>query len=229
MTAERCRPHRESIGAYLLGGLSAEEQAGLEAHIEGCPDCRAEAESLRQMADLLSLADPERVQAPASAPPPGLADRIAGQIESERRGRRRTRVRWRLGWAGAAAAAAATALIALVLAGGGGGSGSPDGSPENRVTFASVPQGVEINAALEPRSFGTQIRMSVHGVESGTLCRVYLRRGDGMKVPAGTFRYRYGDESAAVLSSALDLSQAQAIVVEAGPHTYSAPLHAARS
>jgi hypothetical protein len=71
--------------------------------------------------------------------------------------------------------------------------------------------------------------MSVHGVESGTLCRVYLRRGDGMKVPAGTFRYRYGDESAAVLSSALDLSQAQAIVVEAGPHTYSAPLHAARS
>jgi anti-sigma factor RsiW len=224
MTAERCRPYRESLGAYLLGGLADDERPGLEAHLEGCAECRAEVESLRPMAELLPLADPERVESPASLPT-GLGERIARQIEGERRQKRRRRLQWRLGWAGAAAAAAATALIALVLAGGGSG----ETSPQQQVRFASVPSGVEINASLEPRSFGTQIRMWVHGVQSGTLCRVSLRRGDGTSVPAGTFRYRYGDDAGAVLSSALDLSQARAIVVRAGNRTFTQPLQTAAS
>ena len=225
MTAEGCRPYRESLGAYLLGGLSADEIAGLEAHLEGCAACRAEAESLEPLVRMLPLADPQRVQAPVS-PPAGLADRIAGQIAAERKQKqkRRVRIRWRLGWAGAAAAAAATALIALLIAGGGG-----ESSPQQHVSFASVPPGVEINASLEPRSFGTEIRMWVHGVQSGTLCRVSLRRGDGSSVPAGTFRYRYGDDAGAVLSSALDLSQARAIVVRAGNRTFTQPLPPAKT
>jgi anti-sigma factor RsiW len=233
MTAERCRPYRELLGVYLLGGISDEERPGLEAHLEGCAECRAELEKLEPLVRMLPLADPERVQSPVS-PPAGLADRIAQEIETERRQaeaeqkqRRRVRMRWRIGWAGAAAGAVATALIAIALIGGGGGPG--ESSPQQRVDFASVPQGVTINASLEPRSFGTQIRMSVHGVQSGTLCRVYLKRGDGMRVPAGTFRYRYGDDAGAVLSSALDLSQARAIVVRAGPHTYTAPIQTASS
>jgi anti-sigma factor RsiW len=225
MTAERCRPYRESLGAYLLGGLDDHERPGLEAHLEGCAECRAELESLRPMVALLPLADPERVESPA-LPPAGLGDRIAKQIQGERRQKRRRRLQWRIGWAGAAAAAAATALIALVIAGGGGGG---ETSPQQKVNFASVPAGVEINASLEPRSFGTQIRMWVHGVQSGTLCRVSLRSGDGTDVPAGTFRYRYGDDAGAVLSSALDLSQARAIVVRAGNRTFTQPLPPAES
>ena len=218
MTAEACRSRRESLGSYLLGRLSDDERAALEAHLEGCPQCRAEAASLEPLVQLLPLADPARVET-QPAPPADLGDRIARQIEAERGAVRRTRVRWRLGWAGAAAAAAAAALIAVVLASGGGQS-----APSRQVSFASLPPGVEINAALEPRSFGTQIHMWVHGVSSGTLCRVFLRRADGTEVPAGTFTYRWGDESGAVLSSGLDLSRARKIVVRAGPHTYSAPL-----
>ena len=62
------------------------------------------------------------------------------------------------------------------------------------------------------------------GVRSGTLCRVFLRGANGARVPAGTFRYRYGDDSQAVLSSALDLSRTAAIGVRAGSRTFIAPV-----
>ena len=42
MKAESCREWRESLGAYALGHLPAEERAGLEAHLDGCAECRAE-------------------------------------------------------------------------------------------------------------------------------------------------------------------------------------------
>jgi hypothetical protein len=67
--------------------------------------------------------------------------------------------------------------------------------------------------------------MYVHGVESGTLCRVALRGPKGVAYPAGTFRYRWGDDSDAVLSSALDLSRTRAVVVHAGKQTFVAPVN----
>ena len=66
--------------------------------------------------------------------------------------------------------------------------------------------------------------MYVKGVSSGTLCRVYLRGRGGDASPAGTFRYRWGDDSTAVLSSALDLSRTRAIGVRAGGRTFVAPV-----
>ena len=94
-----------------------------------------------------------------------------------------------------------------------------------RVAFDSMPRGVSISARLEPRPFGTQIRMRVRGIRSGTLCRVSLRRADGTAMPAGSFRYRYGGQQQAVLTSALDLSAARAITVRAAGRTFVAPMH----
>src|SRR6476646_2711379 len=105
MTAERCREWRESLGAHALGQLSAEESAALEAHLEGCPDCRAELESLAGVARLMPLADPERFGT-APTPPPALADRIATTISAERRSERRRRARLGLALSGATAAVA---------------------------------------------------------------------------------------------------------------------------
>ena len=70
--------------------------------------------------------------------------------------------------------------------------------------------------------------MYVKGVRSGTLCRVYLRGPRGERVPAGTFTYRWGDDSEAVLSSALDLSRTRAIGVRAGNRTFVAPVDVVR-
>jgi anti-sigma-K factor RskA len=222
MKAERpdgCRDWRPLLGAYVLGDLGGSERAGLEAHLEGCPQCRAEAESLRTVARLLPLADPDRFSQAAPQPAADLSKRIAAAIGGEERVERRRR-RWRFGFAlgGAVAALAAAALAILVLPGGSGG------EPEQHVEFASLPADVTIYATLEPHAYGTEIHMYVKGVRSGTLCRVYLRGPRGERVPAGTFTYRWGDDSTATLSSALDLSRTRAIGVRAGNRTFVAPV-----
>ena len=225
MKTESCREWRESLGAYALGQIDEQERVALEAHLEGCPGCRAEAESLRAVTTLLPHADPAHFEQPAPAPPANLGARIAATIGAERRSQRRRR-QWRLGLSlsGATAAAAAAVLAIFVLGGGSGGSG-----PEQHVAFRSLPPGVKIAATLEPQAFGTEIRMYVSGIRSGTLCRVYMRGPSGASVSAGTFRYRWGGDDTAVLSTALDLSRAEALIVHAGARTFVAPLDSAKT
>ncbi len=224
MTTEDHRDLKLSLGAYALGDLPAGERAALAAHLEGCEECRGELRSLEGVAALLPLADPARIEEPAVRPPADLGARIEAQIaaEASREGRHRRRRRFRLGVGGAVAAAAVAALLAIfVLPIGGGNSGAEE------VHFASVPNGVSIKATLEPHSFGTEIQMYVKGVQSGTLCRVFLRDADGRTFSAGSFRYRVGDDSEAELSSALDLSETTELGVHAGGRTYLAPINGA--
>lgn len=217
-TRNECRDWRELLGAYALGHLQGTELAGLEAHLEGCAQCREELALLTPVAQMLPHADPERFES-APQPPPELGARIAATIAGERQRteRRRRRVFGGFALGGATAALAAAVLAIFVLGGGSGG-----GEPAKQVKFAS--QGVTIDATLEPHAYGTEIRMYVHGVESGTLCKVSLRGPGGVSYPAGTFRYRWGEDSEAVLSSALDLSRTRAVVVHAGKRTFVAPL-----
>lgn len=216
-----CREWRLALGAYALGHLDADERATLEAHLDGCPQCRAEAESLGSLARLLPLADPARFDRPAPKPAADLGDRIAAQIGGERRVQRRQRQRRRFAFGFAGATALAAVVLAILLLPGGEG-----GEPAQRVEFTSLPAGVHIWASLEPHAYGTEIHMYVRGVRSGTLCQVFLRGPQGERVSAGTFRYRYGDDSEAVLSSALDLSRTRAVGVRAGSRTFTAPVDA---
>ena len=199
------------------GTFPPTERAGLEAHLEGCPECRAEADSLALVSRLLPHADPERF-GPAPVPPAALAGRVAATIGAEQRTKRR-RGRVRLGLALGGVTAMAAAALAIFVLGGGGRPG-----PQQRVAFNSLPSGMRIAATLEPRPFGTEIQMYVSGVRSGTLCQVFLRSPSGARVSAGTFRYRWGGESEAVLSSALDLSRTAAIGVHVGGRTFIAPV-----
>jgi hypothetical protein len=217
MKTDECRHWKEELGAYALGHLSGEDRAGVEAHLEGCAACRAEADSLISVARQLPHADPAQF-GPAPQPPPELGKRIATTIGSERRAQRRRR-RWRFGLSFGGAAAAATAAVLAIFVLGGEGS-----EPEQHVAFNSLPKGVKIGATLQPQAFGTEIHMYVKGIRSGTLCQVYMRGPDGRDVSAGTFRYRWGGDSAATLSAALDLSRAEALVVHAGQRTFVAPL-----
>jgi hypothetical protein len=217
MKTENCREWRELLGVYALGHLSEDERAGLEAHLDGCHDCRAEARSLSAVAALLPAADPARF-GPAPQPPRELGERVMAAVGGEKRTRSRRR-RLRLGFGLGAATAAATAVVLLLVLGGGS-----EKAPEQHVRFSSLPQGIEISAMLEPHAFGTEIHMYVSGVRSGTLCRVFLRGPGGRRYPAGSFRYRWGPDSDAVLSSALDLSRTTAIGVHAGDQTFVAPV-----
>jgi predicted anti-sigma-YlaC factor YlaD len=221
-TRNDCRDWRELLGVYALGQLEGDERTGLEAHLDGCAQCRAELALLEPVAQMLPHADPERFES-APQPPPDLGARIAATIAGERQQTERRRRRVFSGFAlGGAATALAAAVLAIFVLGGGS-----SGEPEQHIKFTAVPKGIDIYATLEPHAYGTEIRMYVHGVESGTLCQVSLRGPGGASYPAGTFRYRAGDDSEAVLSSALDLSRTRAVVVHAGKQTFVAPLGSA--
>ena len=219
-TRRDCREWRELLGAFALGHLPDDERAGLAAHLDGCAECRAELAALQPVARMLPYADPERFES-APQPPAELGQRIAATIEGEKQRQHKRRQRRRFGGfaLGGAAAALATAVLLLFVLGG------EEASPERQVKFVSQSGEVTIDATLEPHAYGTEIRMYVHGVESGTLCRVALRGPKGVTYPAGTFRYRWGDDSDAVLSSALDLSRTRAVVVHAGRQTFVAPVN----
>jgi anti-sigma factor RsiW len=217
-TRNECREWRELLGAHALGRLEGDERAGLEAHLEGCADCSEELAGLAPVAKMLPHADPARFEL-APEPPPELGRRIAATIEGEKQRARQRRRRTFGGFAFGGAAAAAVAAVLLLFVFGGS---SPDASQP--VEFTNLPEGINIYATLEPHAYGTEIHMYVHGVPSGTLCRVWLRGPRGVSYPAGTFRYRWGDDSDAVLSSALDISRTRAVVVDTGKHTFVAPV-----
>lgn len=221
MRTKPCRDWRVSLGAYALGHLDEEERAGLEAHLEGCPECRSELASLGSVAQLLPHADPVHFDK-APEPSPDLGMRVFAEIEADGKRERRheRRRRWSFGLGGVAVAAVAAALLAFVIL----PSGGETTAPEQHVQFADLPAGVEIGAMLEPHAFGTEIHVYVSGVRSGTLCRVFLTDNDGMRYSAGSFRYRWGDDSDAVLSSGLDLSRTAAIGIRAGKETFVAPV-----
>jgi anti-sigma factor RsiW len=219
MTVEGCRAWRESLGAFVLDQLPGDERAAVEAHLEGCADCRAELALLKPVAEALLLADPAQVDA-EPAPPRSLAYRVARGIAAERVTRRRRRFAIGGGIAAAAAAAATALILALTL----GGGTTPSPSPATqRVAFTSTPHGVEIGAQLAPRPWGSEITVQVRGIRPGTHCVVWVRGPDNVRVPAGSFRYRYeGGSDGAALSTSLRPSQARAIGVEAGRRTFVA-------
>ena len=219
MRSEGCREWRESLGAFVLNKLPADEHAAVRAHVEHCEDCRGALALLEPVAEALLLADPAHVDA-APAPPRSLAYHVARRIAAERIARRRRRLR--IGGGVAVAAAAVAALIlALVLA---GGNPAPGPSPATkRVAFASTPPGIEIGAQLAPRPWGSEISVQVRGIRAGTRCVVWVRGPGGARIPAGSFRYRYeGGSDGAALSSSLRPGQARALGVRAGRRTFVA-------
>jgi anti-sigma factor RsiW len=66
-----------SVDAYVLGTLDADERRAFEAHLAGCADCAAEAESLRPVADALASAVPQRT------PRPELRARVLGALAED--------------------------------------------------------------------------------------------------------------------------------------------------
>src|SRR6201996_105818 len=132
MTADDHRDWRLSLGAYALGALPPDERAAIAAHIEGCPECRAELRELEGVAALLPLADPARIEEPPVRPPADLGARIEAQIaaESAKEGRVKRRRRLRFVFGGGVAVAVVAALLAIVILPIGGKS-----SPAQKVEF----------------------------------------------------------------------------------------------
>ena len=65
-----CHDARASLSAFLDEALAPDERREVEAHLEGCAECRRELERLRQTVALLHRVEPARA-------PVGFVDRVA--------------------------------------------------------------------------------------------------------------------------------------------------------
>ncbi|MBI4259614.1 MAG: zf-HC2 domain-containing protein [Actinobacteria bacterium] len=201
MRDEACRRWRPSLGAYVLGQLGEDERIAVQAHLDACSGCRAEAAELGTVARLLPSADPSRIER-APAPRPDLADRVLDRVGQARRERTR-------GWLPRAAATAAAVLafaagLFLGLRGDDAG---------ERVTFGVAPAGVTAEGRVRDLAWGTEIEIRVAGLEAGERYAVWLEEPGGDRVPAGTFRAVSGREITVTLAAGLPRGSAVALGV----------------
>ena len=176
MTAEH-RFWREQLGAFVLGMLSDDDAAAVRAHLDGCPQCRADHAELVPLVEPLSRVDPDAVSA-ALAPPPHLGGQIVAAVNAERDSRRRARLVRITG--SLAAAALLVAVVVLVTP-----RRAP--APTEPVVVQVERTGVNAEASLIAHTWGTEIILVADGLTAGASYSVSFQRAGGETVSAGTF------------------------------------------
>lgn len=172
---DACRDQRGRLAVAAIGRLSDGEHAALAAHVEGCRRCRMELDELTATARVLDEVEPSRTGFSARPrPTPWRRHRVMARPRVEGNARRRPR-RWMV------AAVVALVVVGLLIA-----VVDPHAGSGERVELAG-PSGVEASAVLEPRRWGTAIRLEVRGLEPGASYRVWLRAPNGARVAAGSF------------------------------------------
>jgi hypothetical protein len=204
MTSEACREYRAALGAVALGNADPAEELALQAHLDGCPDCRAELRELTSVAASLPLADVTHVVGDLPQPSRTLGSQVLDRLAAERTARR-VRLRRRIAVATATATAIAAAVLALVLVAPSSGSGG------THVVFASR-AGVSAAATLRARDAGTEVSFHVSGLRTGDYYWLWLTGTDEHRIAAGTFQ---GTEkpSNLVMTAAIPLPEARRIWV----------------
>ena len=177
------RALRELLGAHALGRLDPPERDALQAHLDGCPACRAELAELVPLSAALRLADPEHLDA-TPAPPAGLGSRILAQVAQER-SRRDLQRRHRL-------LAAAAASVVLALGGASAvlltGDDAPPAVATERVALqARVPDLQVRSADLVPHTWGVEVTVVLTGLHPGERYHALVVDRAGRRLPAGEF------------------------------------------
>lgn len=173
MEADAHRRCRELLGPYVLGHLTAAERDEVDDHCRTCEDCRD---------DLAEIA-PVAAALPARGSEPRLGPTLRDLEEQVvRAADRRRRLPRRL------AAAASVVLVAVVAVGVTQQVGTPDQGLGIREDVAAVrATDAEVTeASVMPHTWGTEVFLTVEGLEDGTTYEVVLIGRDGEEVSAGT-------------------------------------------
>lgn len=175
MDGDGHRRCRELLGPYVLGHLTATEIGEVEAHLATCQACAEDAAEIAPLARAL----PERGSEPVPGPSP--SDFEEQVVTLARRRRRRPRQ------------VVATAAAIVVVLGIGVGvtqlRQTPDqglGIREPVAAIVSDPGVVVSDAAVMPHTWGTEVFLTVDGLEEDVVYEVVLTTSDGDEVSAGT-------------------------------------------
>src|SRR5437868_169096 len=103
-----CHEIRDELKAYLDRELSAAEGARVRGHLDDCPDCRREMETMMRLGEKLSVVD-------QAVPRPELRARILAQLPDAPPTSSARRVPfWSFRWPAFALAAGSLAVIGLL-------------------------------------------------------------------------------------------------------------------
>jgi len=187
------RQQRELLGSFVLNQLSPSETASVQAHLDGCAECRAEVSVLAPLADDLRVVNPEWLSTPAT-PPPDLGDSIRDAVRAETvlRHRQRRRGTW------SRRVLALAAAVTLVLGGVGLGHAlfprtqlvvqpAPPGPYEAIKVSRVLPGLVVAKAGVVPHTWGVELKMEGSGFAEGQAYRAVVLGRDGRSTPAGEF------------------------------------------
>jgi hypothetical protein len=186
------------LAGYLMEVLDEPEKQRVEEHLTGCPECRAEVDSLREWTAALA-AVPEAML--IDGPPEDadlLLQRTLRQIRGESSGRRHRRT--------AMVTSAAAAVAALAIAGGVlvGRATAPEPVPLAQPTASAQPTvstppgtrfasttdpatGARLSVAVLPAAGWVRITATVAGIPAGQRCRLEVVSRDGTAVLAGSW------------------------------------------
>ncbi|GAA4596091.1 hypothetical protein GCM10023194_67310 [Planotetraspora phitsanulokensis] len=212
-----CDDARMSLGVYVLGALEDDEIAEVEAHLDGCPECRAELAELSGLPPVLALVSEDDIRH-AAAPPRAVLERL---VATSVRRSRWSRALLSLAASVVVAALGGTAWLAVdrgtqdtasttsqnevaagrqstpaaASAGDGSAAAAPkiaSGAPQVEDAGATVrrevTQGdVRLGVRLTTENGGTKVVAWVRGVPAGTVCRLYAIGRDGTRSPAGSW------------------------------------------
>ncbi|MEW1956498.1 anti-sigma factor [Kineococcus sp. NPDC059986] len=187
------RELRELLGLHALGLTSPADAARVQAHLDGCPSCRAELAELAPLREDLQLVDLDRMPG-RSAPPRDLGERVVAAVREEsvlrdrreRRAARSRRVRILLVPAAAAVVAAAVATgVTWQVA---GREPAPVVAVE-RLPVTVVAGGVRADApaVVVPHTWGVEVTFEASGFAAGRTYRAVVLTADGATRPAGEF------------------------------------------
>ena len=84
-----CRKYRDAWAAYLDGKFGPEGRGRLEAHLEGCPSCRKEVDSMKRVMGAADLVKDEMERAMASVDWEALPARVTDRVLAAGPGARR--------------------------------------------------------------------------------------------------------------------------------------------
>jgi predicted anti-sigma-YlaC factor YlaD len=199
-----CDKWQEAIAMRLFGELSPEEEAGLDAHLEGCVDCQGVAREMAQTHKLLSYIDPAAVAATARVPAE-LTDRVLGDLRRGGQHQRTRRVRL-LASSGVGLIAAALVLVALF-------SSNATPPPTHRTLALRGMSSVRGTAVLSQKPWGTSLALNEKGLPGGTVYTVSMRTQKGTWWVAGTYRSVSGKRVSATMTCAVALSKIDGLQV----------------
>ncbi|MEW2480854.1 zf-HC2 domain-containing protein [Mycobacterium sp. NPDC049093] len=169
------------LGAYILGGLDAEERARFETHLKECAQCRAQAADFAPLPALLSKAS--RVDLETEPTDGGDAEPALRELLAVRRAvANRRLVRRRVAVGACAAVLAAAALVVVIPRG--------DTSPPGTGTFVMhsvAAAGASGAVTLTPKPWGTAIVLDLNQLPTEGVFTLRTMDDSGKMQPAATW------------------------------------------